>query len=148
MARKILVLGAGKSTSYLLDFFLDNSVSQDLHLTIGDLYPKSIAKDIANHPNCNVMTLNIMEKEPRSKAIQSADIVVSMLPVRLHTKVAQDCLQFKKHLVTASYVSDAIRKLDPEVRESNLVFMNEIGLDPGIDHITFLSIFLVLCFQL
>ncbi|BFP41608.1 saccharopine dehydrogenase C-terminal domain-containing protein [Flavobacteriaceae bacterium GF1] len=140
MARKILVLGAGKSTSYLLDFFLDNSVSQNLHLTIGDLYPNNIAKDIVNHPHCNIMTLNIMENESRSKAIQSADIVVSMLPVRLHTKVAQDCLQFKKHLVTASYISDAIRKLDPEVRESNLVFMNEIGLDPGIDHMSAMEV--------
>ena len=140
MARKILVLGAGKSTSYLLDFFLDNSVSQDLHLTIGDLNPENIAKDIVNHPNCNAITLNIMENESRGKAIQSADIVVSMLPVRLHTKVAQDCLQFKKHLVTASYVSDAIRKLDPEVRESNLVFLNEIGLDPGIDHMSAMEV--------
>ncbi len=140
MLRNILVLGAGKSTSYLLDYFLEKSTSEKLHLTIGDLNPKSIPETIGNHDNCTVFTLDILQDEDRKKAISDADIVVSMLPARLHIKVAQDCLHHKKHLVTASYVSDEIRELDPEVKKNGLVFMNEIGLDPGIDHMSAMEV--------
>ena len=140
MARKILVLGAGKSTSYLLDYFLDKSVAEDLNLTIGDLHPTSIPEKIAVHPRCKVIVLNILEDEPRVKALKEADIVVSMLPARLHIKVAQDCIALKKHLVTASYISDDIRKLDAQAKDLNLVFMNEIGLDPGIDHMSAMEV--------
>ena len=140
MARKILVLGAGKSTSYLLDYFLNKSVFEDLYLTIGDLNPSAIPEEISTHPRCRVYALNILEDESRNQAIKEANIVVSMLPARLHTKVAQDCITFKKHLVTASYISDEIRKLDSEAKESNLVFMNEIGLDPGIDHMSAMEV--------
>ena len=140
MARKILVLGAGKSTSYLLDYFLDKSVSENLHLTIGDLNPDSIPSKISAHPRCEVIALNILDEESRNKAIKEADIVVSMLPARLHIKVAHVCISFKKHLVTASYISDEIRKLDSEAKESGLVFMNEIGLDPGLDHMSAMEV--------
>ena len=140
MARKILVLGAGKSTSYLLDYFLDRSVGEDLYLTIGDVNPSTIPEEISSHPRCEVQALNILEDDPRNEAVKKADIVVSMLPARLHTKVAQDCISFKKHLVTASYVSDEIRKLDSQAKELDLVFMNEIGLDPGIDHMSAMEV--------
>ncbi len=140
MARKILVLGAGKSTSYLLDYFLEKSITEDLLLVIGDLNPKAISPTIAAHPRCKITALNILEDEPRKKAVQEADIVVSMLPARLHIKVAMDCISFRKHLVTASYVSDEIRKLDKETKALNLVFMNEIGLDPGIDHMSAMEV--------
>lgn len=140
MARKILVLGAGKSTSYLLDYFLDKSVAENLHLTIGDLNPQHISKTIAHHQNCEVITLNIMDDNARNTAIKGTDIVVSMLPPALHAKVAQDCILFKKHLVTASYISDEIRKLDKEAQSLGLVFMNEIGLDPGIDHMSAMEV--------
>ena len=140
MARKILVLGAGKSTSYLLDYFLTKSTSEELHLTIGDLNPEAIPSKISAHPNCEVIQLNILDEASRSKAVNSADIVVSMLPARLHTQVAHDCIAAKKHLVTASYISDEIRKLDTKAKELGLVFMNEIGLDPGIDHMSAMEV--------
>lgn len=140
MLRNILVLGAGKSTSYLLDYFLEKSSVEKLHLTIGDLNPKHISKRVSNHENCTVIALDILEDGQRQKAISNASIVVSMLPARLHIKVAQDCLHQKKHLVTASYVSDDIRKLDAEVKKNGLVFMNEIGLDPGIDHMSAMEV--------
>lgn len=140
MLRNILVLGAGKSTSYLLDYFLEKSASENLFLNIGDLNPANIPETIANHDNCTVFTLDVNHDANRQKAISKADIVISMLPARLHIKVAQDCLQHKKHLVTASYISDAIRNLDSEVKKSGLVFMNEIGLDPGIDHMSAMEV--------
>ncbi|UJH66185.1 saccharopine dehydrogenase family protein [Allomuricauda sp. SCSIO 65647] len=140
MVRNILVLGAGKSTSYLLDYFLEKSTSENLHLTIGDIDPKSVPEAVRNHQNCTVFILDIFDDPTRKKAISEATIVVSMLPAKLHLKVAEDCLHFKKHLVTASYISDDIRKLDAEVKDNGLVFMNEIGLDPGIDHMSAMQV--------
>jgi saccharopine dehydrogenase-like NADP-dependent oxidoreductase len=138
--RNILVLGAGKSTSYLIDYLLDKSIIEKLHLTIGDLNTDNIPKTIKSHQNCTVIVLNILEDDARKNAILKVDVVISMLPARLHSKVAEDCIHFKKHLVTASYVSDAVRALDAEAKKNGLVFMNEIGLDPGIDHMSAMEV--------
>jgi saccharopine dehydrogenase-like NADP-dependent oxidoreductase len=76
----------------------------------------------------------------RQDAIQKADIVISMLPAHLHIEVAKDCIAYKKHMVTASYISDAMQDLDALAKENNLIFMNEIGLDPGIDHMSAMKV--------
>ena len=140
MLRQILVLGAGKSTAYLLDYLLGKAKEEKLHITIADLQPENIAASIASHNACTVVGLDIFNIEERQKLIQSATIVISMLPASLHILVAKDCVGFKKHLVTASYVSDELMGLDKQVKENKLVFMNEIGLDPGIDHMSAMQI--------
>ena len=140
MTRKILVVGAGKSTSYLLDYFLDKATTENLHITIGDLDPYTLPDTIKNHLSCSLLKLDIFNGEARSQAIQNCDIVVSMLPARLHIKVAEDCVAHEKHMVTASYVNEELKALDPKVKEKGLVFMNEIGLDPGIDHMSSMQI--------
>ena len=140
MFRNILVLGAGKSTSYLLDYFLEKSDKEKLHLTIGDINPDTIPSKVKNHPNCSVVHLDILLDVDRKKVIADSDIVVSMLPARFHIKVAEDCIVLEKHLVTASYVSKEIEALNEKVKEKGLVFMNEIGLDPGIDHMSAMQI--------
>lgn len=136
MVRNILVVGAGKSTSYLLDYFLGKADSEKLHLTVGDRNPNAISEEVTKHPACTVVHLDVLEDEARKKAIEASDIVVSMLPARFHIKVAEDCITFGKHLVTASYVSEDIKSLNAMAKEKGLVFMNEIGLDPGIDHMS------------
>ena len=140
MTRNILVLGAGKSTSYLLDYFLEKSEHESLALTIGDLHPEAIAPAVSGHPNCKTVRLDILDENTRRELIKAADIVVSMLPARMHFEVAQDCLRFSKHLVTASYISEALKGLQKEVKDKGLVFMNEIGIDPGIDHMSAMEI--------
>ncbi|NJB71147.1 saccharopine dehydrogenase-like NADP-dependent oxidoreductase [Saonia flava] len=140
MLRNILLIGAGKSTSFLIDYFLNKSEEENLYLTIGDLYPENISDKIRSHYHCTVLELDIFNDENRIKTIKQADIVVSMLPPRLHIKVAKDCIAHSKHLVTASYVSDELKELDPSVKEKGLVFMNEIGVDPGIDHMSAMEI--------
>ncbi len=140
MSRKILVIGTGKSTSYLLDYFLDNAGKEKLHLTIGDIDPDAIPSSIRKNPFCTVMQLDVFKNGERKKAVQDADIVVSMLPARFHVQLAQDCIVYNKHLVTASYVSKEIKVLDNEAKKKGLVFMNEIGLDPGIDHMSAMQI--------
>ncbi|WP_228236324.1 saccharopine dehydrogenase family protein [Allomuricauda sp. M10] len=140
MVRTILVIGAGKSTSYLLDYLLKKSNEENLQILIGDLKPEHIPSEFADHPNCTVFALDIFNDEARKKAVESASIVVSMLPASLHIKVAEDCLHYKKHLITASYISKELKALDEQVKKNGLVFMNEIGLDPGIDHMSAMEI--------
>ncbi len=140
MLRKILIIGAGKSTSYLLDYFLEKSITEKLHITIADLNPDQIADKFKNHSNFNIEKLDSSNINKRQQLIKNSDIVVSMLPAFLHITIAKDCIEFDKHLVTASYVSEEIKKLDVEAKQKGLIFMNEIGLDPGIDHMSALQI--------
>lgn len=138
--RQILLVGAGKSTSYLIDYFLQKAISENLHLIIGDLNPENVAEHIKNHKACTILTLDVFNDAQRKEAIKKADIVVSMLPARFHIKVAEDCIDLEKHLITASYVSEEILALDEKARKKNLVFMNEIGVDPGIDHMSAMQV--------
>ena len=138
--RTILIIGAGRSASSLIQYLLNKSVTENLHLVIGDLSLDLAQKKTNNHPNAIAIALDIFDENQRKKAIQIADIVISMLPAHLHIEIAKDCVIYKKHLVTASYVSDAMKELDAAAKENNLIFMNEIGLDPGIDHMSAMKV--------
>ncbi len=138
--RNILIIGAGKSASYLIQYFLDKSKAENLEITIGDLEISNAKKWIGNHANAKALKLDIFNKTARQQAIQNADLVVSMLPARFHIEVAKDCLTFRKHMVTASYVSEEMQALDKEAKAKNLVFLNEIGLDPGVDHMSAMQV--------
>ncbi|RXM49439.1 saccharopine dehydrogenase family protein [Flavobacterium sp. YO12] len=138
--RSILIIGAGRSASSLIRYLLSKSESENLHLVVADLSLALAEKKTQNHPNATPIALNIFNTNERQAAIEKASIVISMLPAHLHIEIAKDCLQFKKHLVTASYVSDAMQALDEEVKKNNLIFMNEIGLDPGIDHMSAMKV--------
>lgn len=136
MPRKILVIGAGKSASYLLHYLLEHAQEQDLKLVIADREPAQLPPEVVNNERSEVLVLDIAQADARRAQVAQADLVISMLPPTLHLEVAKDCLQYGKNLVTASYISEGMRQLDAEVREKGLVFMNEIGLDPGIDHMS------------
>ncbi len=138
--RNILIIGAGKSASTLIQYLLNKSESENLHLTIGDLSLELAKKKTHNHKNATAISLDIFNEKQRKTEIEKADIVISMLPAHLHIEVAKDCIVFKKNMVTASYISDAMQELDEQAKENNLVFMNEIGLDPGIDHMSAMKV--------
>jgi len=138
--RSILIFGAGRSASSLIRYLLSKSESENLHLIVADLSLALAEKKTQNHPNATPIALNIFETEERKAAIEKASIVISMLPAHLHIEIAKDCLEFKKHLVTASYISDAMQSLNEEAIKNNLIFMNEIGLDPGIDHMSAMKV--------
>lgn len=138
--RQILIIGAGKSTSVLISYLLNKSHIEDLFLTIGDLDIEHAKKLSQNHERCKAIELDVFHKESRENAIQNSDIVISMLPARFHIEAAKDCIKYKKHLVTASYVSKEMKALNAEVKENGLVFMNEIGVDPGIDHMSAMKV--------
>jgi saccharopine dehydrogenase-like NADP-dependent oxidoreductase len=138
--RTILIIGAGRSASSLIQYLLNKSVEEDLHLIIGDLSLESAQNKTNNHPNATAISLDIFDQNQRKTAIQKADIVISMLPAHLHIEVARDCIAYKKNMVTASYISDAMQELDAAAKNNNLIFMNEIGLDPGIDHMSAMKV--------
>lgn len=138
--RKILIIGAGKSTSVLIEYLLQKSESENLQLIIGDLQKKNAQRMAANHPAAKAISLDIFKKEEREKAVQDSDIVISMLPARFHIEVAKDCLTFGKNMVTASYISEEMQELNTAVKQKGLVFMNEIGVDPGIDHMSAMQV--------
>jgi saccharopine dehydrogenase-like NADP-dependent oxidoreductase len=138
--RNILIIGAGRSASSLIQYLLNKSVEQNLHITIGDLSLELAQRKTNNHPNATAIQLDINNEKQRHSEIQKADIVISMLPAHMHIEVAKDCISFKKHMVTASYVSDAMQGLDAAAKENGLIFMNEIGLDPGIDHMSAMKV--------
>jgi saccharopine dehydrogenase-like NADP-dependent oxidoreductase len=138
--RNILIIGAGRSASSLIQYLLQKSDVENVHIVIGDLSLALAEKKTNGHPNATAIALDIFDKKQRSEAISTADIVISMLPAHLHIEVARDCIIHKKSLVTASYISDAMQDLDVAAKENNLVFMNEIGLDPGIDHMSAMKV--------
>ncbi|WP_027880875.1 MULTISPECIES: saccharopine dehydrogenase family protein [Mesoflavibacter] len=138
--RHILVIGSGKSTSYLFKYLLEQSETENLHITVGDLDIDNAKKMIGNHKNATAITLDVFDKNSREDAVKKADIVISMLPARFHIEVAKDCVTYGKNMVTASYISDEMQALDQQVKDKGLVFMNEIGVDPGIDHMSAMQV--------
>ena len=138
--RKILIIGAGRSSSSLIKYLLDKSTTENLHITIGDVSIENANSKVNNHKNATAVQLDVFNAEQRIKAIKNADIVISMLPARFHIEVAKDCVTYNKHMVTASYISDEMKALDKDVKSKGLVFMNEIGLDPGVDHMSAMQI--------
>ncbi|MGB3776348.1 MAG: saccharopine dehydrogenase C-terminal domain-containing protein [Leeuwenhoekiella sp.] len=138
--RNILIIGTGKSTSQLVDYLLEKAENEDIQLTLADKSLDHAKKLAGNSPRAKAIALDISQELQREKAIKEADIVISMLPARFHIKIAENCLKLGKNLVTASYVSDEMQSLDKEVKEKGLVFMNEIGLDPGIDHMSAMQV--------
>ena len=138
--RKILLIGAGQSSSSLITYLLNKSYTENLHLTVADISLKHVNKILNNHKNSSALLLDIFNEVERKKAIENADIVISMLPAHLHLNVAKDCLEFGKNMVTASYISKDMKALNEEAIQKNLIFMNEIGLDPGIDHMSAMQV--------
>jgi len=138
--RKILIIGAGKSSSYLIKYLLDKVESENLHVTIGDVNVENAQNLVGKNSKANIIHLDVFDADSRTEAVNDADIVVSMLPARFHIEVAKDCITYRKHMVTASYVSKEMQMLDDDAKANNLVFMNEIGVDPGIDHMSAMQV--------
>ncbi|MCM4159437.1 saccharopine dehydrogenase [Antarcticibacterium flavum] len=138
--RHILVIGAGKSTSVLITYLLEKSEKENIFLTIADKDESQAKKIAGSHPRAKPLALDIFNAESRAEAVKNTHLVISMLPARFHVEVAKDCVKFGKNLVTASYVSKEMKALDPVVKEKNLIFMNEIGVDPGIDHMSAMQV--------
>lgn len=134
--QRILVIGAGRSSSDLIRYLLDKSKEKDWQITIADLDQTLALRKIGNHPNGRAIAFDIGNDEERRREIENHDLVISMLPAHMHLPVAETCIQFKKHLVTASYVSKDMALLHPAAVANGVIIMNETGVDPGLDHMS------------
>lgn len=135
--KNILVLGAGFVTRPLVAYLLNQP---DIRLTMATRTVEKALKVIDGHPNGNAVQVDVQDREALERLVKSADIVISLLPWIYHVDVAGLCLVHKKHLVTTSYVKPEMAALDDEARASGLLFLNEIGVDPGIDHMAAMQV--------
>ncbi len=138
--KSVLVLGAGRSSVYLIRRICESGIRMGWNVTVADQQTEEAQKKTAGFANAAVAQLNAADAASRRKLIGHSDLVISLLPPAMHIEVAKDCLMLKKHLCTASYVSPEMEALAAEAEQNELIFLNEAGLDPGIDHMSAMKI--------
>lgn len=138
--KKVIILGAGMSSSSLIRYLLKQSETHNWTIGVVDRNEDLARKKINNHPNGIALTFDALNREERWAEIEKSDLVISMLPARFHVEIAKDCIALKKHLITPSYISPEMHELDTEAKEAGIIIMNEIGVDPGIDHMSAMRI--------
>ena len=132
--KNILVIGAGRTSSSLINYLFQNSNEYGWHVTVADQSLELAEQKTANNPGAKAIQFNAMDEHQRSLQIGKADIVISLLPETFHVHLAKDCIKQRVNLVTASYISSEMAAFNDEVANAGLIFLNEMGLDPGIDH--------------
>ncbi|MDQ6757229.1 MAG: saccharopine dehydrogenase NADP-binding domain-containing protein [Bacteroidota bacterium] len=136
MSKKILLFGAGKSATILIEYLIKESLKNNWRLIVCDADIVLTRSKTGNNENTEAVSIDVLNETERKNLVQSADIVISMLPAALHFLIAKDCVEFSKNLLTASYVDKNIKSLEKEIIEKKLLFLCEMGLDPGIDHMS------------
>jgi saccharopine dehydrogenase-like NADP-dependent oxidoreductase len=134
--KNILVIGAGLSASTMIKYLLDHAELYDWYITLGDKDSGLAERKINKHPRGKAIFFDANDRKQSWEEVSHADLVVSMLPAFMHSLIATDCVKQGKPMVTASYVSDEIRALDAEAKKAGVLLLNEIGVDPGIDHMS------------
>ena len=137
--KTVLVLGAGRSSSSLIQYLLDQANAGQWKVVVGDASLELARQKVNGHPAGQPIRFDINDAEG-DVVIGSADVVISLLPPPFHPLVAVLCLRHNKHLLTASYVSEEMKALDGEAKAKGLIFLNECGLDPGIDHMSAMQV--------
>jgi saccharopine dehydrogenase (NADP+, L-glutamate forming) len=136
MSKNILLFGAGKSATCLIQFLDRTVVSREWQLTVAESNLDLARSKLSGTPRANAVQVNVEDREELDTLIRRADIVISLLPPALHFLVATSCLEWKKNLLTASYMDDKLKELEPAIKSNGLLFLCEMGLDPGIDHMS------------
>jgi saccharopine dehydrogenase-like NADP-dependent oxidoreductase len=136
MMNHILLFGAGKSATVLIGYLKKTATDKQWRVTVADVNLAAAQSKVGEHAFVKAAGISIDDEAERKTLIQSADVVISLLPPALHYFVALDCLAYGKHLLTASYVDDKIRQLETEIKKKEILFLCEMGLDPGIDHMS------------
>jgi saccharopine dehydrogenase (NADP+, L-glutamate forming)/spermidine synthase len=135
--KKVLVLGAGLVAKPLVRYLLDQP---DFHVTVASRTVSKAERLVGDHPNGKALPLNVKDMDELKKLISEADLAISMVPYAHHVTVANLCIQLKKQMVTTSYVSAAMKALDKKAKDAGILILNEMGLDPGIDHMSAMRI--------
>jgi saccharopine dehydrogenase-like NADP-dependent oxidoreductase len=138
--KRILVLGAGLSSTSLIKYLLDHSCENNWKVVVGDVDLDMVERKIAGHDNGVALKFDVFNEQERVLEIEKSDVVISMLPARFHHLVAEDCVKTSTDMVTASYVSPEMQALNDEAKNKNISMLNELGVDPGIDHMSAMKI--------
>lgn len=133
-SKTVLILGAGRSSGAAIDYLIENSKNK-WQVWVADMDEELALTKTRGRENSKVFHLT-GGKEERDNLIAQADVVISMLPPSLHIEVAKSCLMHKAHLVTASYVDETMKSLSQNFTDAGLLFLGEMGVDPGIDHMS------------
>lgn len=131
--KKVLVLGAGLVSQPLVQYLLDQ---QNIHVTMASRTKEKAIHIIDNHSHGQAVGLDVSNTKKLDSLVCDHEVIVSLLPYTYHVEVAKICLKYGHHLITTSYVSDEMKKLHNHAKDADLLFLNEIGLDPGIDHMS------------
>ena len=134
--RTILIIGAGRSSSTMIKYFLDNAQKESWQIRVGDMDIDVAQDKIGDHSHGEAFMFDALNPEEREREVKNADIIISMLPARFHMEVVKDCIRFKKDVITPSYINEEMRSMHDEVVAAGILSMNEMGLDPGIDHMS------------
>lgn len=138
--KQILLFGAGKSATVLIDYLKQVSTAHQWQVVVADSNLATVQAKVREHDLVQAVQVDITNEEERKKLVQDAQVVISMMPPSLHYLIALDCITFSKHLLTASYVDEKIKQLSDEIKNKGLLFLCEMGLDPGIDHMSAMQI--------
>ncbi len=138
--KTIVLIGAGKSATVLIDYLIAEAETNNWKFIIADTNREQILVKTNNSGFAEAVQLDVTNEKQRSDLIQKAHVVISMMPPALHFLVAKDCVEYRKHLLTASYLDDKMKSLKDEISNRKLLFICEMGLDPGIDHMSAMKI--------
>ncbi len=138
--KQVLVLGAGLSTSYLVAQLLEDAERQDWFVTVGDLDQALAREAVGNHARGEAVRFDVNDAGVRSARIEHADVVINMLPAAYQDLVAWDCVNHGRHMISVSYRDQAVRDLDLDAKRKGVMLLCEMGLDPGIDHMSAMSL--------
>ena len=138
--KNILVLGAGKSAPYLVHYLLQNAKENDWFVTVADRDLKAARKLIKQHSRGHAILFDINDQEMRSSQIAKSDIVLNILAPMFQHQVALSCLHYGKHMISVSYQDSRIRDMEKDALRKGILILTEIGLDPGIDHMSAASL--------
>jgi saccharopine dehydrogenase-like NADP-dependent oxidoreductase len=138
--KRILVIGAGRSSSTMIKYFLTQSQKENWLIRVGDMQLSFAQEKVGNHVNGQAFKFDALNGDERRKEISNSDIVISMLPARFHLEVVKDCIELKKNVITPSYITDEMKALNEQIKDAGIIAMNEMGLDPGIDHMSAMKI--------
>jgi len=138
--KKILIIGAGLSTISLIEYLLDNAEENDWQITVGDISEENARRKVNGNPRGSAKVFDITDDLESWNTIAQHDVVVSMLPASLHHLVAEKCIDLRKPMLTASYATDKIKALDEKAKKAGVPILMELGLDPGIDHMSAMKV--------
>src|SRR6478672_1110851 len=139
--KHIVLFGAGKSATVLIEYLKEIATENIWQVIVADNNLETAQAKVGEHALVKAVSVNIENADERKELIEQADVVISLMPPHLHYLLALDCLELNKHLLTASYVDEQIKSLQPEIEKRNLLFLCEMGLDPGIDHMSAMQLF-------